>query len=287
MADHSFEIRLFLAATAIAVLGVGVTQAGWKHRAFVQSLFGLSLLFFAVAIFWPGIAEHIPESIDVPLGAISSNLISWLILLAMAIGTVCGLDYWSRSNWQKHFPTILSLLESKTVLQAASMAPSKSQSGDNRQWVSSYKIFDLADPKLIEKTVNYQSEAQRLSRETEANNAEQLKFRPKDPLAAFNAIEKAPPALELLKKKASELYDQSRAAERNHNAAFGELLNDIYEKLASGKLIAKGFLVPVEADSQEIEIPASHWRLIRFHAVGYTQAEGQGIKYVGITVARV
>ena len=62
-------------------------------------------------------------------------------------------------------------------------------------------------------------------------------------------------------------------------------LQDIYEKLRVGKLIARGYVSPVDSSSKEVEIPAEHWRLIRFNST-YTEASNSEIKYVGIEVAR-
>ena len=283
--EHIFAVRLFLAATAIAVAGVGVNQADWKHPLFVRSFFGSAAILFIAAIFWPSIAPDVPDGIGAILGAVSSNLISWLLLLAITVVAFCFLDYRERANWRQEFPRVIDLLEQGAPRPAPSPIIEKSQS-DNRQWLSSYKIFDLADPALLQKAVHLQSQLQSLEKEISTNDAEQLSLKPKDAMAALEAMNNPIPALEILKKNASDLYNRNRIAAANHRAAFGEVLEDIYEQLAAGKLIAKGFLVPVETDSSEIEIPAAHWRLIRFHAAGYTQAEGQGIKYVGVTVAR-
>src|SRR3990172_6196994 len=103
MSDHTFEIQLFLAGTAIAVLGVAVTQADWKHKAFVRSLFGLAFVLFGAAVFWPQIGPQIPQAIDAPLGAISSSSSSWLLLLGLAVSAICGLDYRARLEWLKKY----------------------------------------------------------------------------------------------------------------------------------------------------------------------------------------
>ena len=59
----------------------------------------------------------------------------------------------------------------------------------------------------------------------------------------------------------------------------------LYEKLASGEWIAKGFRHPLGRDPEETTIPAAHWRIIRFNG-DFTRAQGHGIKYSGIAVSK-
>lgn len=234
--------------------------------------------YYAMATYYGWNTPTVTPAPNIALAAVSPP---WWLYVVGTIGiALIG------TGWKMMFERRASLATANRIETSLIAAPATPAPADNRQWFSSYKIFELGNPELLQKTAHLQAQLQRLEKEMATNNAEQLALKPKDAMAALEAMKSPVPALEILKKGASQLYEQNRAAASNHRAIFGELLEDIYEQLAGGKLIAKGFLVPVEKDSSEIEIPAAHWRLIRFHAAGYTQAEGQGIKYVGVTVAR-
>jgi hypothetical protein len=64
-----------------------------------------------------------------------------------------------------------------------------------------------------------------------------------------------------------------------------QVLEILYEKLASGEWIAKGFRHPIGPRTKERMIPAAHWRIIRFNG-DFTEAQGQSFKYCGIAVAK-
>jgi hypothetical protein len=236
--------------------------------------------YYAMATYYGWNVPAVSPSPNIAVAALSPP---WWLYVAGSIGVALIGTGWAMMFERRASLAIVGRTEMPPIAASATPAPAPA---DNRQWFSSYKIFDLADPTLLQRAVQLQSQLQSLEKEISTNDAAQLALKPTDPLAALEAMNTPIPALEILQKSASELYNRNRAAAANHRAAFGEVLEDIYEKLAAGKLVAKGFLVPVETDSSEIDIPAAHWRLIRFHAAGYTQAEGQGIKYVGITVAR-
>lgn len=59
----------------------------------------------------------------------------------------------------------------------------------------------------------------------------------------------------------------------------------LYEGLRAGKLVATGFLHPINHHAAEIEIPPTQWRTIRFNR-DFTEARGRSIRYTGIAVAR-
>jgi hypothetical protein len=82
---------------------------------------------------------------------------------------------------------------------------------------------------------------------------------------------------------------KERALREAQATARARALEDVYEKLINGTLIAKGFRHPIRSTTMEREIPAAHWRIIRFNG-DFTEARSQnaslGIQYSGITVAR-
>jgi hypothetical protein len=44
MSGDDLSVQLFIEATAIAVLALAVSQAGWKHLWFVRALFGVAII---------------------------------------------------------------------------------------------------------------------------------------------------------------------------------------------------------------------------------------------------
>jgi len=55
--------------------------------------------------------------------------------------------------------------------------------------------------------------------------------------------------------------------------------------LQKGKLVSKGFSYDAGISSEEIDIPASHWRFLEF-SPDYINASGRGLSYAAIAVAR-
>lgn len=74
------------------------------------------------------------------------------------------------------------------------------------------------------------------------------------------------------------------ALEERYNQANAEVMADIHAKLARGELRARGFVPPVLANSQEIDIPAMHWRFLRLD-IGQETVSGQGLTYVAVALA--
>jgi hypothetical protein len=281
MPDHTFEIQLFLAGTAIAVLGVAVTQADWKHKIFVRGLFSTSFGLFIAAVFWPNIGPKIPQGIDVPLGAISSNAVSWLVLLALAVSAICALDYRTRLDWIR----LVGPLKRGGFTQIERAVPQKRQP-DSRQWFSSYKIFDLAEPSLMKAAVGLEESTELAEKHLEdiQRDRQLFGFR-RNATDAINDLVNPSPEMVQWKAAEEEATRKFLTEQRQRDSARAGALEDIYQKLRNGKLVAKGFAPPVGSDSGELEIPVAYWRLIRFNG-DYTQAKGQELQYVGITVAR-
>jgi hypothetical protein len=286
--EHVFEVRLFIGAAAITALSVAITQAGWKHKAFVNGLFVLTVILAALSIFWPLVAPYLSEDLDSDLGRIASSTTAWLVLMFLTVTAICLLDFAARSKWQREFPKIAGLLERKEIISARE--PQHVEI-DSRQWMASYNILDLGNPDLIRRVLETQREAKDTEREIAENDAQQRAARAKlatggGQYAELKAsLDPAPPELEALREVASNLYQRKHTAEQSYYTAHGNLLREIYEKLATGKLIAKGFLHPIGRHPSYRDIPAPQWRIIRFNA-DMTEAQGQSLKYSGIAVAR-
>jgi hypothetical protein len=92
-------------------------------------------------------------------------------------------------------------------------------------------------------------------------------------------------ALEILAASAREASAKNSAAHELRERARRKALQDVYGKLTEGKLTAKGFKDPLGLNPKEIEIEAPYWKFLKF-AGDYKEAEGKGIKFTGIEVAK-
>ena len=92
-------------------------------------------------------------------------------------------------------------------------------------------------------------------------------------------------SMTLLREAARDASARNLALHKLREKARRNALNDIYEKLKAGALIAKGFKDPLGLNPTEIEIEASYWKFLKFTG-DYKEAEGKGFKFTGIEVAR-
>jgi hypothetical protein len=97
LTGDDLSTQYFIAGTAITILGIGVTQAGWTHRWFVRCLILLGLLLLASAAFWGRLAEQFPKLAKLA-NPVGSSSLAWLSLLAVAVISVLYLDYRARTR---------------------------------------------------------------------------------------------------------------------------------------------------------------------------------------------
>jgi hypothetical protein len=71
-------VQLFFAATALAVLSLAVTQAGWRHPILLLGLFGSGLALTFIAGFWPSFAKHVPI-VQAYVGPIITHPLTWFV----------------------------------------------------------------------------------------------------------------------------------------------------------------------------------------------------------------
>jgi hypothetical protein len=64
-----------------------------------------------------------------------------------------------------------------------------------------------------------------------------------------------------------------------------QLIDEIYGKLSNSILVAKGFVPPLQTNSDEFLIPAAQWRFLRFDKE-MKNVEGAGVTYLAVAVAR-
>src|SRR5208283_3491067 len=98
MSGDDLSVQLFIGATAITVLALAVSQAGWKHLWFVRALFGVAFVLAACAIFWKPISDELPHVKEI-VSELASNSFSWFSLLLIGFGLVFVLDFGARIGW--------------------------------------------------------------------------------------------------------------------------------------------------------------------------------------------
>jgi hypothetical protein len=159
----------------------------------------------------------------------------------------------------------------------------------DKKWLSSLKIFDLADPKLMNDAIKVEADNQEIMESIRRYQAERESLIPltKPPFGSspITAESEASEAIRILQASVREASLRSSALLETRERARMRALEDIYEKLQNGELIAKGLLEPVGANPKEINIPAEYWRFLKFKS-DYKEAEGKGIKFTAIVVAR-
>jgi hypothetical protein len=88
----ALAVQLFIGAAAISALSVAMTQAGWTHRLFVFSMFGLAAILAGISVGWPFLEARTP-AINNALQIIAQTRVAWLfagIVPALVIGVRLG-----------------------------------------------------------------------------------------------------------------------------------------------------------------------------------------------------
>jgi hypothetical protein len=114
LAGDDLAIVPFLIGLAATFAVAGMSDAGWKHGAFIGSLFLLAAFFLLVGIGWPWIRDIWPELRGLAT-QVARNPISWL---AVIVSGLSGL-------W----------LINKTTRQSAARRPRKIRTGLNIEFV--------------------------------------------------------------------------------------------------------------------------------------------------------
>ncbi len=249
----------------------------WRKRAVVGFSF-LGLLNLALIILTYENTPDVPHFADLGPFIWRGSITIWARIVAVA---------------ENHILQTVAAAAAGVVLGSAShfgyqkwQARRATSVPDNRPWLTSYRIFDLADQGLVKTARNAKDKSAEFERELEVLQIQRENLRPKDAFKAITALQEPPsPAMVELQKRESEAYRKIEAQRRQHASAYAGALEDIYEKLRNGHPVAKGFVGSLSNSPNEIEIPAAHWRVIKFNN-DYTEAKGQGMEYVGITVAK-
>jgi hypothetical protein len=160
------------------------------------------------------------------------------------------------------------------------------QRRDKRQRFRGYEIWKLADQEVIDRAGQDEKTLREVQKEVAEIDEKMRELSRQRPSFKAGAIIEPPTeAMEALQRAASELYVRKSAAERALGRIKVIIMDNVHQKLRSGKLVARGFHHPVGLNPQQVEIPSEQWHLLSF-GTGYVEAEGQGLKYVGLELAK-
>jgi hypothetical protein len=86
MVGDDLTIALFLIGLAGSVAVGGITQAGWKNRPLIISLFVISIVLFCAGLAWPLLLKDLFPSIKLLITEIAKSPIAWFVLLMFGFG---------------------------------------------------------------------------------------------------------------------------------------------------------------------------------------------------------
>lgn len=154
-------------------------------------------------------------------------------------------------------------------------------------WYRQYGIPKLIDPALLRECEDIEDKLAALNEQIDALNSEEKAVTPPTSFGYRGYVEMGEPnperdAIRQRKLPIVELFNKERQL---RIGAQSKALENLHEKLANGSLVAKGFLQPVLPKDEEVDIPQSKWRFLRFNS-DFTEASGEGITYTAVTVAK-
>jgi hypothetical protein len=174
-------------------------------------------------------------------------------------------------------------LKSKPV----EMPPTLTQpNADNRQWLYSYDMYNLADRELALLATTESEKFGELDQEFENLNYQLMAMSSAKglTLAAGIAIPETKDIVQI-RERMNVVLRQREEQRHKRNQSSLRVVDDLYEKLRNGAIIAKGCLAPVSNNAEEIPIPSWQWRFLRLNNT-LTEASGENITYKAVTAAR-
>jgi hypothetical protein len=240
-------------------------------------------------------AFTLPES-RAKWGVVSTFGMAGLVGLALTILTYEHLTFvdvgtWMWSYLQSTWSYLTSLIQRRwfqliavflAALLLGHFGPRLYERYKIRKWYSSYDILELADQRLREISDAKRRELHDISVRILDLQKERKSYR-----APFGSGPIAPESegMAILGNAVMQANLQHSDLMREQTFIRENMLDDVYEKLKSGKLIARGFVAPAGSAATQVYIRREHWKIIKFND-SYTEAAGDYVRYVGIDVAK-
>lgn len=87
MQGDNLSVFLFLASLAVTFGVAGVSQAGWRHRALIGSLFLIAGFFLVAAVSWPWVKDRVPYLREL-ISHLAESPVAWFAVLMLAMACV-------------------------------------------------------------------------------------------------------------------------------------------------------------------------------------------------------
>src|SRR5258708_5192364 len=87
MAGDDLTISLFFVGLAVTIAATGMTQAGWKHRLLIFTLFAVAAVLFGVGAGWHWIKGYWPEASAVA-ATLATNPVTWFVVIMFGLGAI-------------------------------------------------------------------------------------------------------------------------------------------------------------------------------------------------------
>jgi hypothetical protein len=164
----------------------------------------------------------------------------------------------------------------------------REEKSDNRTWVTGTHIIELADAGIVWKIRQSRNKLSILNSELDDIQVIINHRKPQDSYQAIKQMSegKEPKELVAARERQKEIVRQFNLERNVGLNLFNMAVQDIHAKLRNRTLIAKGFLTPIQKDSEFQEIIASRWNFLRLIEPEFQKASGEGIEYTGIAMAK-
>src|SRR5262249_23274084 len=168
------------------------------------------------------------------------------------------------------------------AVTTSSQAPTTGMAPDIREWFISHDIRSLANDEFLKQALEASEKCAEVERryllvhdEVEGLLASHRSLASGlSGAAAISHMFNEPEEVRSARSRLADIGAERSALARTRAMAFSRAVENVYEKLQRGTLVAKGFLVPLGEDPHEVHIPSARWRFLRFNG-DYTEASGE------------
>jgi hypothetical protein len=148
------------------------------------------------------------------------------------------------------------------------------------EWKVSYDFLNLAERSLVEAHKQKRVEAERINDKFKPLYEAYMKLG----AGVAGAVRESTAEEEEIDSQRDTLNAELQAITKQRDNLYIQMQQNVHDKLTSGELVAKGFLMPLSPKPIEIIIPKEQWRFLRFRD-NFQKASGEGISYTGVAVA--
>jgi hypothetical protein len=252
MSGDDLAISALLLSSGLAIVLTIVSILGWKHKLFLGVMWMLGVVLIIGGLLWHWIKAISPAAVTTPVVMIGSNPLSYTVLalvLAIMLVVFRKSDAQLGTRHDRH-------VWASPYKALATLTDQSLQDANNVESESFHKAF-------VQQSVTEKRLAEAVARD---NSSEEIELR-------------------------SRLQDERAAkalAEYQSEAARANLVDDLYSRLRSGQLIARGLPHPIAIDSKnrkQVIIPLIEWKFLQID-FGEEKAEGQGIAYIALEIRK-